>query len=158
MHSVLEKLNKIWYKEGLYYPGPQPVSIERKYLNFLKNNKNEYWVAPKTDGVRHAMAICDIDGEYHAYFYDRKLNYIKIKNSKFKKNILNGTLLDGELINNSIYLVFDCILLCGKDVSKYPFSDRMQFVKTFLSGAKIENYTIKLKEFTRFSNFKTFVD
>lgn len=154
---ILESLNKIWFKEGLYYPGPQPVSIERKYLTYLKNNKDDYWVAPKTDGVRYALGIGEVDGQYNAYLYDRKLTVIKLKNCKMKKNILKGCLLDGELINNSIFLIFDCMVICGKDVSKYSFSERMQFVKTFILGVKIENYTLKMKEFSKFSNFKSFI-
>lgn len=157
-NTVLETLNKMWYKQGLFYPGPQPVSIERKYLNIIKNNKNDYWVAPKTDGVRQAMGILELDGEYNVYLYDRRLNSKKLKNVKLKKNILKGTLVDGELINDNVYIIFDCLLICGKDVSKYSFSERMQFVKTLLSGVKIENIQLKLKEFTIFSKFKTFIE
>ena len=43
------------------FPGPQPISIERKHFKALKNEK--YVVCGKTDGVRHALVCTMFNGK-----------------------------------------------------------------------------------------------
>jgi len=95
-----------------YFPGPQPVSLELKTMNKLKEFR--YMVSEKTDGVRHLMIITE-DG---LYLINRSFEFFTTP-FKAKKGLT--ALLDGELIeidNGLDFSIHDCVyknnINCGK--------------------------------------------
>ena len=49
---VVNFIHHVWGSKD-YFPGPQPISIERKHFPILKGA--EYVVCEKTDGEMHMM-------------------------------------------------------------------------------------------------------
>ena len=50
-----------------FFPGPQPISIERRHFDILKNSS--YLVCEKTDGVRHIMMCVMIENKKICVYY-----------------------------------------------------------------------------------------
>ena len=69
------------------FPGPQPVSIERRHFPLLK--KQPYVICEKTDGVRQLL----VSTEEGVFLVNRAF-----KTDPVKVRIPKGTILDGELV------------------------------------------------------------
>ncbi len=112
---VLEK----WESKNVdRFPGPQPVSIERKHLALLR--KNDYLVCEKTDGVRHFL-VCFTDSENRKIcaLVNRSFAY-----TLYPLTVPRNTLLDGELIGNR-FIVHDAVCVKGLDVRKMSLIERL---------------------------------
>lgn len=120
------------------FPGPQPISIERKHFGTLKNN--DYVVCEKTDGVRHALVSID----NATALLNRKLEvkYLDI-------HLPSGTVLDGELIDGNIFLVYDGMAVKGENIMGLNLLERLEKVGMFIKKNKIKSkiYKIKFKNF-----------
>jgi len=114
----------------VYFPAPQPVSLERRDLDKLIDY--EYLVCAKSDGMRFLL-VC-YSG--HSYMVDRAFKFYKVK-LNFKETLLYisedtigklGGIFDGELVCNKKgkwqYVMHDCINIYGKDISKNIFPAR----------------------------------
>lgn len=114
-----------------WFPGPQPVSIERRHFALLK--KSEYMVCEKMDGVRHLLVSTD---EKKVALVDRSFHITPI-NYTLPKN----TLLDGELVTRNdgkqVFLVHDAVMIRGEDLKECPLTERLEkskaLVRTILS-------------------------
>ena len=75
------------------FPGPQPISIEKKHITLL--SKNDYLVCEKTDGVRHFL-ICftDCQNRKICALVNRSFDY-----TLYPLTVPRDTLLDGELLD-----------------------------------------------------------
>ena len=100
------------------FPGPQPVSIERRHFPLLK--RQPYLVCEKTDGVRHLLASTD-EG---AFLVNRAFACEKI-NVRVPKD----TLLDGELVTTKtgkkLFMVYDAVRVKGEDLTRTPLGARL---------------------------------
>lgn len=127
----------IWNGKNNNFPGPQPTSIERSHFDLLKNKK--YYVCDKTDGVRYAFIACDVRDKHVACVMDRSLNCRLVK-MRIPRECARGTVLDGEIIKTKddtwIFLVYDCVAMCGVDVSTLTFDERMSHADTFIDAYK----------------------
>ena len=83
-------MHKAWGTEKTphVFPGPQPISIERKHMPLLKNN--DYVVCEKTDGVRNMVLIFTFNGKKVSLMINRALEMTEIK-LKFPKTSFDGT-------------------------------------------------------------------
>ena len=63
----LLKIIREWWNsfECNVFPGPQPVSIERKHITKLK--QDDFWVCAKTDGLRYIFACIEYDNSSCAH-------------------------------------------------------------------------------------------
>jgi len=133
----LDVVSCIWNGRNDTFPGPQPCSIER--LNFKSLQDNPYFVCDKTDGVRHAFICCDVDNKHIACTMNRQLD-CRIMNLKLPRQCTKGTVLDGEIIQRSdgqwIFLVYDCVAMCGRPTLSFPFQERMSYADTFINSYK----------------------
>lgn len=158
----LDVVCDLWNGKKGIYPGPQPVSIERSHFDTLKNKK--YHVCDKTDGVRYAFISCDVDGKHVACVMDRTLNCHLLK-LRLPRECTRGTVLDGEIIQTKdgdwIFLVYDCVVMCGSDVSTSTFEERMAHTDTFIDAYKKSNDDALLfvkKEYRDIRDIEAFVD
>jgi len=125
--ALLRFIQESW-KEGdsTRFPGPQPVSIERRHFPLL--HKQPYLVCEKTDGVRHLLAST----EEGTFLVNRAftVEQVKIKVPK-------DTLLDGELVRTkglrpdgkpkvSLFIVHDAVRVKGEDLTRKPLTDRLE--------------------------------
>lgn len=104
------------------FPGPQPVSIEKKHIPLL--SKNRYLVCEKTDGVRHLL-VCFTDAE------NRKLCALVNRSFDFTLFPLTcprDTLLDGELLGNT-FIIHDAVCIQGEDLREKNLLERLSKAK-----------------------------
>jgi len=144
------------------FPAPLPVSIEKK--NFEKFEKFEYNILLKLDGTRFLMYFLrDKLDKKQCILINRALNFFAIE-INCDDNLYNGTLVDGELINNNNnwkFIIHDSVLLGGNKISKQPYSTRMFDTRCFMeSFIYNEPQTIKLevKQFFKFSDIEMFIN
>jgi len=132
--TVNRKLREIHYE----FPGAQPVNMRRKHIPMIQNSVHDYYVAEKSDGVRHLM-VCT-NGE--CILVDRSEKLFHVKGGRFLYSLLGeGTILDGELIydrvtKESIFVAFD-ILFHGKtDVRSNSFLSRQNSLRNVIGHLK----------------------
>jgi len=118
-----EYIQKSWETLDIdRFPGPQPISIERKHFSILQSKS--YVVCEKTDGVRH-MLICfeNKDGKKICALVDRAFNV-----TYTTLTVPRDTVLDGELLGNTFY-VYDAIRIKGEDLRKKNLTERLEKAK-----------------------------
>jgi mRNA guanylyltransferase len=96
-----------------YFPGPQPVTIEKKNLHQLKNN---YIVCEKSDGERAILLLINLNNKPMCFMINRNNDFYFLDLS-FKKEVYEGSVFDGELIKTKNgswnYLIHDCMIYNG---------------------------------------------
>lgn len=136
------------------FPGPQPISIERKHFPILKNN--DYMVCEKTDGVRVALLAFMFQSKKVTLLINRALVMTWISLSLPKMAHSGGTLLDGELVGNNLIL-YDGVWVSGEDLKSKNLLERLEFIDQFVKGiikmAK-DTIVVSLKTFTPLKEFK----
>lgn len=100
------------------FPGPQPVSIERRHFHLLRTRP--YFVCEKTDGTRQLLLSC-ADG---VFLINRAF-----QREQVKIRVPKDTLLDGELVTTKsqkqLFVVHDAVLIKGDDVKGLPLDKRL---------------------------------
>jgi mRNA capping enzyme, catalytic domain/mRNA capping enzyme, C-terminal domain len=125
-------IHKAWgSSDPTRFPGPQPVSIERRHFPLLK--KQPYFVCEKTDGVRHFLVSTE-DG------------FVALVNRAFntevvKMRVPKDTLLDGELVTTKagrspdvLFMVYDAVCVKGEDVMDKPLSERLEAARKLVKS------------------------
>lgn len=110
------------------FPGPQPVSIERRHFPLLK--KQPYLVCEKTDGVRHLLLSTE-DGLVVLVNRAFSIDTVKIR-------IPRDTLLDGELVTSkngkNLFMVYDAVRIKGEDLRDQPLNLRLEKARAVAKG------------------------
>lgn len=137
LEHPLSVVAPLWNGRDDLFPGPQPTSIERHHFASLK--KKKYHVCDKTDGVRYAFICCTIGDKKVASVLDRNLKARLLK-LRIPRECAKGTVLDGEIIQRTdgtwIYLVYDCVTMCGVPVNTMSFPDRLSYTDTYIDMYK----------------------
>lgn len=122
LNAMKKFISEVWNSPNQdRFPGPQPVSIERKHFTQLKNRP--YVVCEKTDGVRHMLA-CFMDG-------DKKICVLVDRCFNYKHTTLcvpRNTLLDGELIGDA-FVVHDVMMVRGVNVMHETLLKRLEYAR-----------------------------
>lgn len=126
------------------FPGPQPVSIERRHFPLL--TKQPYVVCEKTDGVRYLL-VCP-PGSKEVYLVNRNFEVEVVHFSGFPKD----TILDGELVTTKgccqLFVIHDAIRVKGVDVSREILTNRLGFatvaVKSVIKSRK-DSFGMRVK-------------
>jgi len=132
LHKIIQQSNFIisntkteevikFYKEITNTPNSsnflnarQPISFELQYISDMVPNK--YTVTDKADGERNFMIIYN----KHCYTISTNLNVrdtgIELKSSDYDRTVFDGEYIFIPKENRHIYMVFDMLLSCGKDI------------------------------------------
>jgi hypothetical protein len=134
--DVFQMLHQLWSVSNLpptRIPCNHPCSLMRADLPRLA--KQQYWVGPKTDGVRMFLLCSYTSEEDYAVFVDRT-GAVERVDLTAPLDAYSGTLLDGELVTHTdgtrTYLVFDAIAVNGYSMIQKAQSERMAAVLRFV--------------------------
>ena len=109
------------------FPGPQPVSIERRHFPLLK--LQPYLVCEKTDGVRHLLVSID-EG---VFLVNRAFVCEKVS-----VRVAKDTLLDGELVRTkggkTLFMVYDAVRVKGEDLARKPLTERLDAARKVIKA------------------------
>jgi hypothetical protein len=153
---VVKFIHHVWGSKD-YFPGPQPISIERKHFPILKGA--EYVVCEKTDGERYMMVATTFEGKPRCVFVNRSFDMIEVK-INFNKKAYEGTILDGELYENTL-MVYDSVLVNGILVAHQNLDERLlaaEEMMKFIIYMKSDKYRLKMKTFHMMNDFEVFMD
>jgi ATP-dependent DNA ligase len=122
-----EFIMKSWGITGDRFPGPQPVSIERRHFSLLE--KQKYFVCEKTDGLRYLLG--SFDGG--VFLVNRSFASVPLK-----IRVPKDTLLDGELVTTRdgrrLFMVHDAIRVKGRDLTRDPLDVRLEAARKMVKG------------------------
>lgn len=153
---VVNFIHHVWGSKD-YFPGPQPISIERKHFPILRSA--EYVVCEKTDGERYMMVATTFEGKPKCFFVNRAFNMIEVK-INLNKKAYEGTILDGELYENTL-MVYDAVLVNGVLVAHSNLDQRLaaaEEMMKFIIYMKSDKYRLKMKTFHMMKDFEVFMD
>ena len=153
---VVSFIHHVWGSKD-YFPGPQPISIERKHFPVLRSA--EYVVCEKTDGERHMMVALMYEGKPKCFFVNRAFDMIEVK-INLNKKAYEGTILDGELYDNTL-MVYDSVLVNGVLVAHQNLDERLaaaEEMMKFIIYMKSDKYRLKMKTFHMMKDFGVFMD
>ena len=155
-HAVVSFIHKSWGSEiSNYFPGPQPISIERKHFTILK--RNEYVVCEKSDGIRHVL-VSFMFGDKKMCVLVNRAFVISIISINLPKIAYQGTIIDGELVDKT-FLIYDAVIVSGTDIKGYNLFQRLNSAESVVNGIlrmKTDPITLKIKTFYNVKEFKKF--
>ena len=111
-------------------------------LNLLKNNK--YYVSTNLKGNNYFLILIYIENVKYSLLIDRKqLTYNKNNINVNKINIIsldlnfsdclyNGTILDGKIINDNIFLFQDCLYLMKNDLTNVNMLIKLKYIDSIV--------------------------
>ena len=147
------------------YPAPQPVSIEKKDFEKLKNF--QYNVTLKLDGTRFLLFfMLDKHNNKQTILVNRALNFYNI-NIECDSNLFEGqgTLLDGELLfknNKWTFSIHDGLYLCGNKIVRNTHFNRLSDIKCalelYVSNINSNTFYIETKLFYDFKDINDFIN
>jgi len=153
--NIINFILENWNLTEVTFPGPQPVSLERKDLEQVKTK--DYLVCVKSDGMRFIMIIYD----GIAYMMDRSVKCFKI-NLNFK--VIKFGIFDGELVYTKDlkwqYIIHDCINYDKVNVSENILTDRLKYVNLLLDDFIIDtsDFEITNKQFCGTKEIQTLLN
>jgi len=117
---------RVWGSTNIdRFPGPQPISIERKHFSTLKRNK--YFVCEKLDGIRHILVCFKVDGVKICALVNRSFEY-----KLYSLTVHKDTLLDGELVGSN-FIVHDAVCINGESIIKNTLETRLAKISALCS-------------------------
>lgn len=134
------------------FPGPQPVSIERRHIPILK--QNPYVVCEKTDGVRHVLMCFKHEGKKVVVMINRNLE-CKVVPIRMQHT---DVILDGELVQchdgKWLYMVYD-IVEPGNFPDRY---EKARAVTSKILKVAKDPFKVQLKTFYTMDQFPQFLE
>ena len=140
--SAVQALSREFYKlwgadpHAKRNPCPQPVSLERKHLQLLK--QDNYVVADKSDGTRYTLFLTRVMGRQFSVLIDRKMDAHQIPVAASRR-VFEGSVFDGELVwaylgsnpvPSQLFLIFDVIAYRGSNaIRNESLHKRLQTIR-----------------------------
>lgn len=113
------------------FPGAHPVSIERKHIPLLKSQR--YVVCEKTDGQRYMLACLVFEGVKYCLFVNRAFDMWMISLC-----IPRNTLIDGEMVGDDSYLVYDGYMVSGENIMSKNLVERLRLIEPATKGPRMK--------------------
>ena len=152
IHRALkEYIHQSWNSgDPNIFPGPQPISIERKHYVALR--RQPYVVCEKTDGVRHMLVCFEHEGKKLCLLVNRAFHAVYTN-----LTVPRDTILDGELLDNE-FLVYDAVRTKGDDVRKLNLIERLDKAKAIVKGIlKTPSLKVSVKKMIPLENIRELV-
>jgi hypothetical protein len=131
--AAKEFIHSVWKSKDVNtFPGPHPVSIERKHLPLLKQNK--YVVCEKTDGVRFMLLCFMYDGKKIALFVNRAFEMKPIGGLCIPRN----TIVEGEMVDDKLFMIYDGNMVNGVDIQHMKYTERLKFIEPITKGPSVK--------------------
>ena len=143
-----------------YFPGAQPVTVERK--NFETIKKEKYMICEKSDGERAVLILININDKPMCFIINRN-NELYFMDFSFKKEVFEGSIFDGEIIKTKKtaesegswnYLIHDCMVYNGSSFMEISHRLRYACVVDFITKRYINKptdcFNIKTKLFYKY--------
>ena len=161
--EAIELHNRMWgiRPDKKYSPAPLPVSLSTSDLATIRDG--EYMYAEKNHGERRTLflgAVTTSPDEFRefAYLFDRAMSAQPLrvsvdvgrlpvsicnKRPKHPLDVFSGTMLDGELVvdhqgGKATYIVFDAFFVCGYDIRKKSFPQRISEARAVVAAVSID--------------------
>jgi SAM-dependent methyltransferase len=155
---VLKKYKELSSQKNPVFSGMQPVTMSRTNMEQVMCGE-QYTVTDKADGDRKLLIILPSG----CYFIT---NNMKLEKTNFISNSenCNGSILDGEFINNNLYSVFDIMVYSGKDLrdnSDYNLIEREKILVNVITHITSDVFFIQAKKYLYgdvYSNSKLILD
>lgn len=157
-------INESWGivgKDGSYppfFPGPQPISIERKHFPLLK--KDDYFVCEKTDGTRIALVCLVVNSKKYTVTVDRAMRMTPV-NFNMPRSAYDGTILDGEMVTTrngkTHFMIYDGVVVGGATIKAMTLKNRIAKIDYFIKGimrTDKDPFVIKMKTFYGLAGIK----
>ena len=145
--SLKEFIHHAWgSQDSEWFPGPQPISIERRHFSMLK--RQPYVVCEKTDGIRYMLVSWTFEDRRACVLVDRAFQTRPVAMA-----VPRDTVLDGELVHGRdgkwLYMIYDAVMIKGQNVSQQPLTERLaaaaKLVKSVLRSTK-DVFEMRVKE------------
>ena len=140
--------------------------ITGKYYNFLnkKNinllSSNKFLFSINTFGKKHLLFLTKITNKKYCIFINKKNGTMIMSRFRFKEDLFNGTLLDGEFVKKSdgnwVYLVSDIAYISGINIITRRFEERYEILKDIFSNKYQDdiNISVCLMELKKYFEYK----
>lgn len=130
--SLKEFIRNAWgTQDSEWFPGPQPISIERRHFPMLK--RQPYLVCEKTDGTRYMLVSWTFEERRVSVLVDRAFQTRPVAMA-----IPRDTVLDGELVQGRdgkwLYMIYDAVLIKGQNVAAQPLTERLAAAAKLIKG------------------------
>ena len=153
--TVINFIYKSWGCENNgFFPGPQPISIERKHFSILKGG---YMVCEKSDGVRHLFVSLMFGDKKMCFIVNRAFTMFVVQLHLPKMAYL-GTILDAELVDRTL-LIYDAVCIGNNSLVQLNLIERLQSAENLISEItklKTDPIILKVKTFFNLKNFFEF--
>lgn len=140
------------------FPGSQPVSIEYRHFGTLTSRP--YVVCEKTDGTRCMLLAFMYQGRKTCVRINRAFEMVPCP-LNFKRSVYEGTILEGELYEEKVLMLYDALMISGTHVGRLDFLGRLEHLETLkglLTVLKYDPVVLKVKTFHALKDFRTFMD
>jgi len=145
-----------------FFPGPQPISIERKHMRLLKSR--DYLICEKTDGTRFALVCLSVRGKKMCVMVNRAMEMYSVK-IHMPPSAYQGTILDGEYVEGKtgkfFMMIYDGVMVSNVLIKDMDLSARLASIRnltTKIMKTMKDPFTVKLKTFYAKGSFQDLAD
>ena len=140
-------------------------------LKFLK--KNEHYVSPNYKGFNYLLIFTIINNNNYCIAIDRRklsykkehidiklLNIYKLNTLSIPDIMFDGTIFDGKLINNELFLIQDCYYLMGKNMLNINLNEKLNQLNDILNNQlkdNILNFDLKINKLSTYDQLEELI-
>lgn len=136
--------------------------IQKHFFKLTNESVNHITATPhvitiRTNGNPYYMYLTKYNNKEIIYFIDKKIHptyqlpRIIVNKSKFDENLFDGTLLDGEMVNNNdnkwTFLICDMISYKGEYLIKFNLPDRINLIYNMLENEYEEDIPMNMCDY-----------
>ena len=149
-----ELFNQHWqiYHESTHNPSPTPVTLRRRDLDAWSNRGEsiKYVVAEKNDGARASVLFGRTNNtkeECYTVLVQRNREMLLLPTKHVDADLFDGTLLDGEWMEDGSFRIFDVVSSKGYSKKKKTFTERLKEADRKLKLARPDGWSWDVKVF-----------